>query len=171
MEPQHVYLEYDLFIENLSISSAAEAAGRWGSFLLSLSVGMTHLGFPGGSDGKELALRCRRPGFNPWVRKISCRREWQPIPVFLPGEFNGQRSLVGYCLWGHNESDVTEQQTHIPQDDNSEAWLELLKTLLLASCSDFYCLLFVCLSGSWEGKFTGSLLSLRPATLQSMSCM
>ena len=78
---------------------------------------------------------------------------------------------MGYCLWGHNESDVTEQQTHIPQDDNSEAWLELLKTLLLASCSDFYCLLFVCLSGSWEGKFTGSLLSLRPATLQSMSCM
>ena len=96
MEPRHVYLEYDLFIENLSISSAAEAAGRWGSFLLSLSVGMTHLGFPGGSDGKELALRCRRPGFNPWVRKISCRREWQPIPVFLPGEFNGQRSLADY---------------------------------------------------------------------------
>ena len=105
-------LEYDLFIENLSISSAAEAAGRWRRFLLSLSVGMTHFGFPGGSDGKEPALQCRRPGFNPWVKKTPCRREWQPIPVFLPGEFNGQRSLVGYRLWGHKESDVTEQQTY-----------------------------------------------------------
>ena len=28
-------------------------------------------------------------------------RNWQPTPVFLPGEFHGQRSLVGYSLWGH----------------------------------------------------------------------
>ena len=33
--------------------------------------------------------------FDPWVRKIPWRREWQPTPVFLPGEFNGQKSLVG----------------------------------------------------------------------------
>ena len=31
-------------------------------------------------------LQCRRLGFNPWVRKILWRREWQPTPVFLPGE-------------------------------------------------------------------------------------
>ena len=30
-------------------------------------------------------------GFYPWVRKIPCRREWQPTPVFLPGGFHGQR--------------------------------------------------------------------------------
>ena len=30
-----------------------------------------------------------RPGFNPWVGKIPWRREWQPTPVFWPGEFNG----------------------------------------------------------------------------------
>ena len=41
----------------------------------------------------------RRPGFYPWVRKISGRREWLPTPVFLPGEFHGQRSPVGYHLW------------------------------------------------------------------------
>ena len=35
-----------------------------------------------------------------WVGKISWRREWQPIPVFLPGEFQGQRSLAGYSSWG-----------------------------------------------------------------------
>ena len=37
-----------------------------------------------------------RDGFNPWVRKIPWRRVWQPIPVFLPGKFYGQRSLEGY---------------------------------------------------------------------------
>ena len=28
------------------------------------------------------------------------RRTWQPTPVFLPGESQGQRSLVGGRLWG-----------------------------------------------------------------------
>ena len=35
-------------------------------------------------------------GFDPWVRKILWRRKWQSTPVFLPGEFHGQWSLVGY---------------------------------------------------------------------------
>ena len=43
----------------------------------------------------------RRPGFNPWVRKILWRRKWQPTPVFLPGKSHGQRSLVGYSSWSH----------------------------------------------------------------------
>ena len=30
----------------------------------------------------------------------------------MPGEFHGQRSLVGYSPWGHTESDKTEQLTH-----------------------------------------------------------
>ena len=36
------------------------------------------------------------------------RRKWKPTPVFLPGEFQGQGSLVGCCLWGGTESDTTE---------------------------------------------------------------
>ena len=32
----------------------------------------------------------------------------QPTPVFLPGEFRGQRSLAGYSLWDGKESDTTE---------------------------------------------------------------
>ena len=36
------------------------------------------------------------------------RRKWQPTPVFLPGESQGQRSLVGCRLWGRTESDTTE---------------------------------------------------------------
>ena len=49
------------------------------------------------------------PGFDPWVGKIPWRREWQPTPVFLPGEFHGQRSLAGHSPWGCQESDTTEQ--------------------------------------------------------------
>ena len=44
-----------------------------------------------------------------WVRKIPWRRDQLPTPVFLPGEFHGQRSLEGYSPWGHKESDTTEQ--------------------------------------------------------------
>ena len=36
------------------------------------------------------------------------RRKWQPTPVFLPGESQGQRSLVGCRLWGRTELDTTE---------------------------------------------------------------
>ena len=36
------------------------------------------------------------------------RRKWQPTPVFLPGESQGQGSLVGCHLWGRTESDMTE---------------------------------------------------------------
>ena len=45
------------------------------------------------------------------VRKIPWRREWQPTPVFLPGEFQGQKSLAGYSPWGCKELDITEQLT------------------------------------------------------------
>ena len=41
------------------------------------------------------------------VGKIPWRRKWQPTPVFLPG----QRSLVGYNLWGRKESDTAKQLT------------------------------------------------------------
>ena len=36
------------------------------------------------------------------------RRQWQPTPVFLPGESQGRGSLVGCRLWGRRESDTTE---------------------------------------------------------------
>ena len=60
-------------------------------------------------SGKESACQCKRLGFDPWVGKIPRRRKWQPTPVFLPRESHGQRNLVGYSPWGHEESDRTEQ--------------------------------------------------------------
>ena len=50
--------------------------------------------------------------FDPWVRKIPWRREWQPIPVFLPGEFHGQRSLVAGCVVHGVTKNQCEQLTH-----------------------------------------------------------
>ena len=41
------------------------------------------------------------------VGKIPWRMEWLPTPVFLPTEFDGQRSLEGYSPWGRKELDVT----------------------------------------------------------------
>ena len=58
--------------------------------------------------GQSVCLPCRRSVFNPWVGKILWRRKWQSIPVLLPGKSHGQRSLVGYSLWGRKESDMTE---------------------------------------------------------------
>ena len=44
----------------------------------------------------------------PGLGKVPWSRKWQPGPVFLPRKPHGQRSLVGYSLWGHKQSDRTE---------------------------------------------------------------
>ena len=49
---------------------------------------------------------CKRHRFDPWVR-IPLEVEMSTTPVFLPGESQGQRSLAGYSLWDHKESDTT----------------------------------------------------------------
>jgi len=64
-----------------------------------------------GANGEEPACqrrRHKRQRFDPWVRKILWRRKWHPTPVFFPGDSHRQRSPVGYSLWGHKESDMTE---------------------------------------------------------------
>ena len=67
---------------------------------------------PGGASGEEYVCPCRRhercSRFNPWVRKVTCRRTRQPTPVFLPGESQGQRILADYSPWGHKELDITD---------------------------------------------------------------
>ena len=42
------------------------------------------------------------PANDPWVRKTPWRKEWQPTPVFLPGESHRQRNLAGYSPWDCN---------------------------------------------------------------------
>ena len=73
------------------------------------------VGFPAGASGKELTCQCRRHRrhrFDPWETNIPWRRAWQPTPGFLPGESQGQRSLVGYSglqRVGHNWTDVAHK--------------------------------------------------------------
>ena len=74
-------------------------------------------------------MQCSRPSFDPWVRKIPWRRKSLPISVFLPEEFHGQRSLVGYSPRGCKEAYTTERQrmhTHRYAHTSSPPWKECL---------------------------------------------
>ena len=48
----------------------------------------------------RICPQCGRPGFYPWVGKISWRKEWLPTPVFLPGKSYEQESLVSFSPGG-----------------------------------------------------------------------
>ena len=63
--------------------------------------------FPSGSDGKESACNAGDLGSIPELGR-SLEKGMATTPVFLSGEFHGQRSLVGYRPWGHKESDTTK---------------------------------------------------------------
>ena len=72
----------------------------------------TSKGLPKWCRGKESACqggRQRRHEFIAWVGKVPWSRKWQPTPVFLPGKFYGQRSLVGSSPGDHKELDMTEE--------------------------------------------------------------
>ena len=69
----------------------------------------------GGHSGKESACQCRRCKkrvFDPWDKKISWRKKWQPTPLCLPGKSHGQRILVGYSPWDYKG---TQPSTHTHQ--------------------------------------------------------
>ena len=78
-----------------------------------LVVGNKLKGVPSWLSSKKFTCQCRRlkrcgsiPGLGRPLEK-----EMATTPVFLSGKSLGQRSLVGYSLWGHKESDITEQLT------------------------------------------------------------
>ena len=71
--------------------------------------------FPGGSVVKNLPAMQEM-----WVLSLGqedpLEKGMASTPVFLPGEFHGQKSLVGYITWGCKESDMTEQSHfHFPR--------------------------------------------------------
>ena len=76
-----------------------------------LKLNVFYQGFPGGSDSKEppVVQQTRVPSLG---QEYPLEREWLPSPIFLAGEFHGQRSLIGYSPWGHRESDTIKQQAH-----------------------------------------------------------
>ena len=78
---------------------------------LSLSLSLNFLcvqGFPGGSDGQESVCNAGDLGLILVSGRSPGEGNGHSTPVFLPGEFHGQRSLADYSLHGHKESDMTE---------------------------------------------------------------
>ena len=72
--------------------------------------------FASDTSGKESTCHCRRRkrhGFDPWGRKIPWRKAWQPIPVLLPRESQGQQNLTGYSPQGPEELATTEATEHL----------------------------------------------------------
>ena len=78
--------------------------------------------FPGGSKVKASASNAGDPGLIPGSGRYLGEGNGNPLQYsFLPGESQGQRSLVGYSPWGRKESDTTEQ-LHFHFTRDREAW-------------------------------------------------
>ena len=84
-----------------------------------LNAGVVGL-IPGqGTKGASLVIQMVKnlPAmWETWVpslgREGPPRREWLPTPVFLPGEFHGQRRLVGYSPWDQKHKDPYDPVNH-----------------------------------------------------------
>ena len=108
----HLFILLYNFLLKYSSFTMCKCTSKW------FSCTYIYKGFPGGTVAKKKSTcQCRRYqrlGFVPWVRKIPWRRRWQPSPVFLPGEFHGQKILAGYSPWGRKELNIAEHtHTHI----------------------------------------------------------
>ena len=68
-------------------------------------------GFPGGAYGKESACTVGDPGWIPGLGRSPREGKRLPTPVFLPGEFHGQRSLAG-CIHGVTKSRTRLSDSH-----------------------------------------------------------
>ena len=80
------------------LSSSSGSGHAWEEAKTCYRIWASVGGLPDGAGGKEpdcQCRRCKRCGFDPWARKITWRRTWQPTPILLPGESHGQKSLTG----------------------------------------------------------------------------
>uniref|UniRef100_A0AC11DR17 Intraflagellar transport 80 n=1 Tax=Ovis aries TaxID=9940 RepID=A0AC11DR17_SHEEP len=108
--PDDIYpIDLHWFPKSLGIKKQTQAE----IFVLTSSDVRANLGFPDGTSGKEPTCqcgRCKRCRLDPWVGKIPWKRTWQPTPLFLPGESNGQRSLAGYSV--KSQTGLKQLSTH-----------------------------------------------------------
>ena len=123
---------------------------------------------------KKIRLQCRRPGFNPWVGKIPWRREWQPTPVFLPGESTwteepgGLQSIGSQRVrrgWATKHTHISLSQCHLLKSHFTNSLQcrhkSSMRTYIGLFPGSLFCFIGVFVSGSWW--WTG-----RPGVLQSM---
>ena len=87
----------------------------------SLKGNVSHVGFLGGPTGKESASQCRKAErFDPWVKKISWRRKWQPTPICMPGRLtNDRKKKGGYCQMLSKEVPSFQQRDDNENDDEN----------------------------------------------------
>ena len=91
----------------------------WSAKLWSVFVNTHHQGLPRWLSGKESTYQCRAHGFNSLGWEDSLEEEMAAhSTVFLPREFQGQRSLVGSSPWDHKVLDMKEQLSTYHQDQN-----------------------------------------------------
>ena len=73
--------------------------------------------------------------FDPWVRKMPWRRKWQPTPVFLPGKFHRQKSLVGYSTGlqrvGHDWATEHKLMYNFEKNDTYNSPLKFIVTCII----------------------------------------
>ena len=96
----HSFIELDKAV--VHVISLVSVLRLWFSFCLPFG------GFPGGSVVKNPPANEGDLGLIPGSGKSPKEGNWLPTPLFLPGEFHGQRSLVGHSPRGCKESDMTE---------------------------------------------------------------
>ena len=102
----------------------------FGLFLLFFSENLSLPGLPWWLRWERICLQCRRPGFSSWVGKTLWRRKWQSIPVFLPGEFHGQRlQFMGFQRVGHDwatntRHDIVEDVSGLKRTD-LKSWVRV----------------------------------------------
>ena len=87
-----------------------------------ITSGVESLGFPGGSMVKNLPARQETQEMQVLLldQKVPWRRNWQPTPVFLPGKSHGQRSLVGYSLWGSYMTELPSTELYCEISEKRE---------------------------------------------------
>ena len=93
---------YSFELEVIPRTRPVQSLISWWSFISPFyswnSPEVTSWEGPWGSDLDPAYLCCFsswRHGFDLWVGKVSLEKEMATTPGFLPGEFHGQRSLVG----------------------------------------------------------------------------
>ena len=102
--------------------------------------------FPRWLSGKEAACQTRDTADR---GSILWSRQWQPTPVFLPGESHGQRTLGGYSPWGHTEPD-DRARPHWQLDRDTEWLVESYQCQPLPSCLE-HSIIFI--SSKWSRTF------------------
>ena len=107
----------------------------WGRKELDTTGRLSTISPSGGSDSEESACN-EETQVHPCAGKIPWTWEWQPTPLFLPGESHRQRSLVAYSPWGckrdgHNSATKQQQQMY-PYC----TWASLKKSFLLPDFID-----------------------------------